>query len=245
MRSKIIIRQFTQQLFVLSALIASTLAAGCASTRVTTGAFPEVNRLETELKRGVSTKADAQKLLGLPAGTGSAVLPTDPKPREVWSYPDIEATAALPRPDRRGIGRFIFVRHQLLLLFFDRETFDGYLWYSNVQEGEGRGQTGGLGIRGLLGRIEYGWPPRTDPIETLRVGASSIGDVLLALGQPRGNGVVRFPVDPTPRQIWSYEQTRIDEEWRIHLKILLVFLRDERYDGHIWFSSLQPPGEKR
>jgi hypothetical protein len=189
MRLKTIRPHSAHQLLLISALIAGIFAAGCATTRPTTASFREMNRLETELKRGVSTKADAQKLLGPPAGTGTAVFPTDPRPREVWSYPDIEATAARPRYDRRGIGRSVF-------------------------------------------------------LETLRVGASSIADVLLALGQPRGNGVVRFPVDPTPRQIWFYEQTRIDEEWRVHLKILLVFLRHERYDGHIWFSSPHPSEEK-
>lgn len=101
----------------------------------------------------------------------------------------------------------------------------------------------GLALLGLLAgcapTIKYGSLPRTDRLDTLRAGVSSTGDVLLALGEPRGSGMARLiSVDQTPRKIWFYEYTEAQGS-RIDLKILLVFFHQERYDGHLWFSSAQ------
>ncbi|OGQ78600.1 MAG: hypothetical protein A3F90_05430 [Deltaproteobacteria bacterium RIFCSPLOWO2_12_FULL_60_19] len=134
MKSKTVTRRFTQQLFVLSALVAGIFAAGCA-TKVTTGAFREVNRLETELKRGVSTKADVERVLGTPNGSGHAILPTDPRPREVWYYEDFEVTGT--RAAGRGVV-LMDMRQQILLVFFEKEVFDGFMWSSNVHTAVGK-----------------------------------------------------------------------------------------------------------
>ena len=93
-------------------------------------------------------------------------------------------------------------------------------------------------LMGCAPTIKYGSPPRTDRLETLRPGVSSTADVLLALGEPRGHGVARFPVDPQPLKIWFYEYTEARGK-RADLKILLVFFRQERYGGHLWFSSAE------
>ena len=93
-------------------------------------------------------------------------------------------------------------------------------------------------LTGCAPTIKYGSPPRTDRLETLRPGVSSTADVLLALGEPRGHGVARFPVDPQPLKIWFYEYTEARGK-RADLKILLVFFRQERYGGHLWFSSAE------
>ena len=113
---------------MLLILLVGALVAGCA-TKVTTGAFAPVNRLESELQRGISTKMDARRILGTPKGFGSAVLPTNPKPREVWYYEDVELTDA--RFEGGGVIR-ANVRQQGLLLFFDKEVFDGFMWFSNA-----------------------------------------------------------------------------------------------------------------
>ncbi len=100
----------------------------------------------------------------------------------------------------------------------------------------------GLTFAGLLmgctPTVKYGSPPRTDGLENLRRGVSSMADVLLALGEPRGHGVARFPNDPRPLKIWFYEYTKAKGN-RIDLKILLVFFHQEWYGGHLWFSSAQ------
>lgn len=116
------------RLTVLLTALVSVLLSGCAST-VTTGPFTQLPRIETELKRGVSTKADVQRVLGDPKGTGNAVLPVDPRSREVWYYADIEGTRAAI--ERAGLVR-LELREQMLLVFFQGEIFDGFLWFSNV-----------------------------------------------------------------------------------------------------------------
>jgi hypothetical protein len=114
-------------------LLGALLSAGCAS-KATTGRFVHVERIDTELRRGVSTKMDVQRVLGAPNGYGSAILPTDPQPREVWYYDDIEVT------DFKSEGGVIRanMRQQILLVFFERGVFDGFMWFSNAGETEAR-----------------------------------------------------------------------------------------------------------
>lgn len=114
---------------LLSALLGVALVAGCGTVKATTGPFTQVGRLETELRRGASTKMDVMRVLGTPNGFGSAVLPTDPRPREVWYYDDIEVTDT--NVERGGVIR-ANVRQQILLVFFEREVFDGFMWFSNA-----------------------------------------------------------------------------------------------------------------
>jgi hypothetical protein len=121
----------------LFTIIGGASVMGCGPTTATTGAFTEVNRLESNLKRGVSTKSDVQQVLGTPTGSGSAIFPTDPTAREVWFYQDIEVTDA--KPEGSEVIR-VNARQQILLVFFKREVFDGFMWYSNVVAGTGKSQ---------------------------------------------------------------------------------------------------------
>lgn len=120
-------------------LLAGALAAGCAPKKVTTGAFTQLSRLESELQRGMSTKMDVQRVLGAPDGFGNAVLPVgvkmsfDPKPREVWYYSDIELTGM--KGEGGGVIR-VNVRQQILLVYFDEGVFDGFMWFSNAGAAE-------------------------------------------------------------------------------------------------------------
>ena len=109
------------------------LLLGCAP-KVTTGAFTNVSSLDQQLKRGVSTKMEVQKLLGAPNGFGSSVVPTDPKPREVWYYEDIEGT---DYKSEEGIVT-MNMRQQILLIFFQKGVLDGYMWASNSGKAEAR-----------------------------------------------------------------------------------------------------------
>jgi hypothetical protein len=86
--------------------------------------------------------------------------------------------------------------------------------------------------------LKIGSPPKTDQLDTLKLGNSTKADVLLALGQPQGDGVVRVAVEATPRTIWFYEYSEVVGKV-IGLKILLVFFNQEKYDGHLWFASTQ------
>ena len=86
--------------------------------------------------------------------------------------------------------------------------------------------------------LRHGFPPQTDKLTTLTPGISTNADIILALGQPRGDGVARFTSEPIPRQIYFYEYVEAGTySGKIGFAMLLVFLRDGRYDGHMWFAS--------
>lgn len=118
------------RLLVLMVLVA--LTAACAAQSVTTGAFTQTGRIEAELKRGVSTKMDVQRVLGAPKGTGGAVLPLDPRPRELWYYQDAKATNL--RSEGQGVLRGD-MQVQFLLVFFRAGVFDGFMWSSSMPMG--------------------------------------------------------------------------------------------------------------
>jgi len=93
-------------------------------------------------------------------------------------------------------------------------------------------------LAGCMYTIRYGSPPRVEQLETLKVGVSKDADILMALGEPRGNGTVRLSTALPTRKIWFYEYTEASGS-RVDLMILLVFFDKEFYDGHLWFSSTQ------
>jgi hypothetical protein len=69
---------------------------------------------------------------------------------------------------------------------------------------------------------------------------STRADVLLALGEPRGYGVMRWTTALEPRQVWYYEYVRwqmLPGASSMDPSILLVFFTQDRYDGHLWFST--------
>jgi hypothetical protein len=127
--------QWYHSLNLVLIFLAGVLVAGCASQKATTGAFVQVSLIDTELRRGVSTKMDVNRVLGAPKGFGSAVLPTDPNPREVWFYDDIELTDF--KSEGEGVLR-VNVRQQVLLVFFKKGVFDGFMWFSNAGKAEGK-----------------------------------------------------------------------------------------------------------
>jgi hypothetical protein len=113
---------------LLVPVILSALTAACAQG-ATTGAFTQTGRIEAELKRGISTKMDVQRVLGAPKGTGGAVLPLDPRPRELWFYQDVKVTKL--RSEGQGVLRGE-TGLQFLLVFFREGVFDGFMWSSSM-----------------------------------------------------------------------------------------------------------------
>jgi hypothetical protein len=84
--------------------------------------------------------------------------------------------------------------------------------------------------------IEDGRLPPVEELSGLVVGASSVQDVRNALGAPRGSGKVRHSGNVEARDILFYEFVQIKGD-QIGLKLLLVFLKDDIYDGHLWFGA--------
>jgi len=104
---------------------------------MTTGAFTQTRRIESDLKQGVSTKMDVQRVLGTPTGLGGAVFPLDSRPREVWYYDDIEVTNLSSEAESEAGLYRVKVRQQILLVFFEKGVFDGFMWWSNAGEAKG------------------------------------------------------------------------------------------------------------
>lgn len=92
-------------------------------------------------------------------------------------------------------------------------------------------------LAGCAFEVRHGSPPKTDRLDTLKPGISRTEDILQALGEPTGYGVSRLRADQTPRTIWFYDYTYANALGRNDVKILLVFFRQERYEGHLWFSE--------
>ena len=102
--------------------------------KVTTGAFVQVNRLDTDLQKAVSTKMDVRQMLGAPNGMGGAIFTIDPKQREIWYYENVEM-----KDFKREEGVIkVDVRQQVLLVFFEKGVYDGYMWFTNTGKAEAR-----------------------------------------------------------------------------------------------------------
>jgi hypothetical protein len=84
--------------------------------------------------------------------------------------------------------------------------------------------------------VTYGTPLVTEALVDLEIGTSSHADVLIALGQPRGEGTLHINQLAEPREILFYEFLKSDGK-NVELELLVVFLHDQNYDGHLWFGS--------
>lgn len=106
----------------LTASLGATRAEGVESNPPTSAL---VARLETELRRGASTKADVERLLGPAAGRGESELPGDTVRRIVWYYGATEATTRWKGESFLTVA----VRgRRTLLIFFDGDVYTGFLW---------------------------------------------------------------------------------------------------------------------
>ena len=84
--------------------------------------------------------------------------------------------------------------------------------------------------------LPFGSPPNQTRLERLKEGQSTAADVLLLLGEPRGDGAVRWTPSLAPEKVWYYEYVVLGFG-RIDNKALLVFFDQDRYVGYLWFST--------
>jgi hypothetical protein len=107
--------------FSLSCLLI-TILGSCmpAHTTTRTGTF-NVRALETDLRRGISTTADVERVLGKPNGTGGILIPRDPEPRLAWYYERVQMDIA---------GKNIDIAQDVVLVYFKGDRFDGFMWFS-------------------------------------------------------------------------------------------------------------------
>jgi outer membrane protein assembly factor BamE (lipoprotein component of BamABCDE complex) len=102
-------------------------------------------------------------------------------------------------------------------------------------------------ISGCLSHT-FGSMPLTDRLGQLELGQSERADVLLVLGEPRGEGAAEFiQQSGRPREAWYYEywrseSTMFSSKSTVKGKTLVVFFENEKYDGYMWFSALVEEG---
>ena len=94
---------------------------------------------------------------------------------------------------------------------------------------------------GCATTISFGSVPRIDRLQALKAGASTGGDIARALGEPRGQGRSKFQADFPETNVWFYEYMQTDGQ-KAQVKMLLVFVHEDLYVGHMWFSSGQLMG---
>jgi hypothetical protein len=106
------------------------VAVGCSEIRYKTSAEPNIDVLEESLQIGKSTQADVLAVLGKPNGEGVTMLPIDAKARKMWSYYYEEGTVKV----RDGGGIDADMRRTFLFIYFDDDSYDGYMWFSSLRE---------------------------------------------------------------------------------------------------------------
>jgi hypothetical protein len=104
-----------------AALVAAAiLLAGCGMA-VKMGRLPDINQLQS-LKLTAATKDDVQNAIGPPRGKGRVMFPNADKPRDLWYYYYGEATMS-------------DAQQMFLFVYFDRDRYDGYMWFSSLPKG--------------------------------------------------------------------------------------------------------------
>lgn len=103
--------------------------AAAGEVTVTSGPFRAATSIPSELRRGVSTRDDVQRLLGKPNGKGGMISASFGNAnQEIWYYENIEVTGSQSAKDAVNVK----LRQQIMLVFFKGEKFDGYLWTTNA-----------------------------------------------------------------------------------------------------------------
>jgi len=119
---------------VVAGALMALLVAGCAAQSTKTHAFSRIDRIESDLQRGITTKGDVLQLLGEPDGAGALggfdALRGPDRARKgpiiAWYYQSIKASI---------LGGIEF-QQDILLVFFEGDIVDGFYWFSNNSKGE-------------------------------------------------------------------------------------------------------------
>ena len=123
-----------RRLGVLAGALTALLVAGCAVQTTKTQAFSRIDQIETDLRRGITNKADVLLLLGEPDGAGAlggfdALRGPDGAgkgPIDAWFY----------ESGKGSIVGGLEMNQDILLVFFEGDIVDGFLWFSHESKGE-------------------------------------------------------------------------------------------------------------
>lgn len=104
---------------VVVQLLVALCVSACTNISVNAGRRIDTTPLEQALRVGESTREDVKRVMGEPFGQGQSMLPTDSKPKDLWTYYYEESTMK--------------ETHRIFLwVFFDGDHYDGYLWFSSL-----------------------------------------------------------------------------------------------------------------
>jgi hypothetical protein len=116
-------------------LVSAALLQPVLAQTASSGAFRNLSAIEATLMRGVTTKAEVRRQLGVPNGSGAARFAhVGDDEREIWYYEDVAITGAKSADQVMKMD----MRQQILLVLFKGEVVDGYLWTSNSGTGSVR-----------------------------------------------------------------------------------------------------------
>lgn len=105
------------RILALACALAMAGVQGCA-TRLEIGAPPSLARL-AQLTPQVSSRNDVLLALGEPRGYGAAQLDAALGRQRVWLY-------------EHSVSEGMDVRLTMLLVFFDGDAYDGYMWFADA-----------------------------------------------------------------------------------------------------------------
>lgn len=106
----------------------------------------------------------------------------------------------------------------------------------------------GVVLAGCGGARTTGKFVETSRIESeLERGVSTKEDVRRVLGEPKGSGDAILPSHTELREVWYYEDMETTDTevtagvvWLdVRYQVLVVFFRQEKFDGFMWFSSTE------
>jgi hypothetical protein len=115
-------------------ILAVYMLPACTAQKVVQGPFLNLAVIKTELKKGVSTKVDVQRVLGSPQGLGGAVFPVTAEQHEVWYYQNIQIDNIVSEQSFITMD----MHQKVLLVFFSKGIFDGFLGFTGTIKGEGK-----------------------------------------------------------------------------------------------------------
>ena len=128
------IKLISRKLLHTLLLICSLSLSACTPTKGVVGPFLKLSAIETELKKGISTKMDVQRILGSPQGLGGAVFPVTAEEHEVWYYENIQIDNVVSQQSYITMD----MHQKVLLVFFTKGLFDGFLWFTGTIKGAGQ-----------------------------------------------------------------------------------------------------------
>jgi hypothetical protein len=99
-------------------VLLALVLGGCITVRY--GVMPQTDRL-SELSIGESRQGDVLLVLGQPRGKGAANVSPEFDRRAIWFYEYVESDGKA-------------VQLKMLLVYFIGDVYDGYLWFSSVED---------------------------------------------------------------------------------------------------------------